>query len=471
MTIDDLRELAHLADGVAGHSPDRLAEVHRRIDRAQRWRAASVAVAAVVVAVAVVAGSFALGNLTGRTPDPADSHRPQPSPTRSDSGRPVERFRPAEGTDRLTPRQTVLSYNAVLVHAVAAFDDPDVRVSMWETACLACPPCPDCRSHPTFRALAVTDDGYRTTTYLRPRQLNVQSISRTGGHGFLLNDELNARQRLVTADGRLRQVQMVDEQRPAKDPGLVFQCDRNLTDPVIGHGKGESGWCVLDVRSATAASLPATWVVGRSMGRPTLGQRPWGIEYVYNQTADGYIVSGYDRAWWIDAGGRRYAPLPRTPLLGAVASLSADDTPTYYHWPLWSDRVDIFVVGERSGGLRKVASRPWLPLSRAEMGEAGHPKEIGIDPHVARTPGGGLLAWDYRELTTTPGLTIWRADSLTRGAFEPVHEGGRQVRDAPRLGLDITVHDGRIYLDTLVSDDDGRTWTEPVTTWRPPAER
>jgi hypothetical protein len=38
--------------------------------------------------------------------------------------------------------------------------------------------------------------------------------------------------------------------------------------------------------------------------------------------------------------------------------------------------------------------------------------------------------------------------------------------DPPRLGLDIAVHDGRIYLDTLVSDDDGRTWTEPVTTWR-----
>ena len=48
-----------------------------------------------------------------------------------------------------------------------------------------------------------------------------------------------------------------------------------------------------------------------------------------------------------------------------------------------------------------------------------------------------------------------------------MYHGGRQVVESSRLGLDLAVHDGRIYLDTLVSDDDGRTWTEPVTTWRP----
>jgi hypothetical protein len=465
MTIDDLRELARLADGVVGQSPDRVAAVRRRIDRAQRRRAASVVVAAVVVAAAVVAGSLVLGNLTSRTPDPAHSHRPQPSPTHSETERPTERFQPSEGTRRLTPRQTVLSYNAVLLRAVAAFDDPDVRVSLWETVCLACPPCSECRSHPSFRALAVTDDGYRTTRYLRPRQMNVQSITRTDDHTFLLNDELNARQRLLSTDGRLRPVRMVDEQRSTKDPGLVFECDRNLTDPVIGYDKGESGWCVLDVRSATAAPLPATWVIGRSMGRPTLGQRPWGVEYVYT-TATGPL-NGYDRAWWADSGGRRYAELPRTGLLRPVASLSDEDTPTYLHWRLWSDHIDVYVARDRSGGLRKVASRPWLPLTRTEMGEAGHPNELGIDPHFARTPDGGLLAWSYGTYLARPGLTIWRADSLTRGAFETVYQDGRQVTDPPRLGLDIAVHDGRIYLDTLVSDDDARTWTEPVTTWRP----
>jgi hypothetical protein len=464
MTLDDLRELAGVADDVDLTSPARLAEVHRRIDRARRRRAASAVAAAVAVVVAVTVGTFALGNLTGRTPDPADSHRPTPSPTRSGSERPVERFHPAEGVLRLTPRQTVLSYNAALVHAVTAFGDPDVRVSLWATVCLACPP-PDPSQpdyHRTYRALALTADGYRTTTYLRPVQNNVQSITRIGRDSFLLNDELNAWQRLLTSDGRLRRVRMVDERRAPDDPRLVFECDRNLTDPVKGHDKGESGWCVLDVRSATASPLPATWVIGRSVGRPTLGQRPWGIEYVYPTP-----LTGYDRAWWLDSGERHLADLPRSSLVGAVASLSSDDTPTYYHWPLWSDRVDIFLVGERSGGLRKVASRPWLPLTRAEMSEAGHPREIGLDVSFARTPDGGLLAWDYRELATSPGLTIWRADSLTRGRFETVYEDGRQVVDGSRLGLDLAVHDGRIYLDTLVSDDDGRTWTEPVTTWRP----
>jgi hypothetical protein len=465
MTIDDLRELARLADGVVGQSPDRVADVHRRIDRAQRRRAVSVVVASVVVVVAVLAGSFALGNLAGRTPDPARSNRPQPTPTQSESERPTERFQPADGTRRLTARQTVLSYNAVLLQATAAFDDPDVRVSLWETVCLACPPCSECRFHPSFRALAVTDDGYRTTRYLRPRQMNVESITRTDDHTFLLNDELNARQQLLSTDGRLRPVRMVDKRRSTRDSGLLFECDRSLTDPVIGYDKGESGWCVLDVRTATASPLPATWVIGRSMGRPALGQRPWGIEYVYT-TGTGPL-DGYDRAWWDDSGRRRYAALPQTGLLRPVASLSDDDTPTYLRWPQWSDHVDVLAVRERSGGLRQVADRAWLPLTRAEMGEAGHPKELGIDPHFARTPDGGLLAWSYGSYLERPGLTIWRADSLTHGAFETVYEDGRQVTDPPRLGLDLAFHDGRIYLDTLISDDDGRTWTEPVTTWRP----
>lgn len=38
MNIDDLRELARLADGIVGQSPDRVAEVHRRIDGAAGHR-------------------------------------------------------------------------------------------------------------------------------------------------------------------------------------------------------------------------------------------------------------------------------------------------------------------------------------------------------------------------------------------------------------------------------------------------
>jgi hypothetical protein len=340
-------------------------------------------------------------------------------------------------------------------------------VSLWQTECLACPPCDECRSHPTFRALALTTDGYRTTTYLRPGTYNVQSITTTGHHAFLLNDELNARQRLLTTDGRLRPVQMVAEARSTKDADLLFECDRNLTDPQIGNDKGEAGWCVLDVRTATATSLPGTFVVGRSAARPALGQRPWGIEYVYTQAADGYIISGYDRAWWTDSGVRRYGELPREPQFQPVLSLSDDDTPTYVGWPLWSDHLVVYAVSARSGGLRKVAERPWLPVTRQEISEVGHPKEVALFPHYARTPDGALLAWSYGQLTHHPGLTVWRADSPTRGAFELVHSGGRQPGETSGLGLDLTVHDGRIYLDTLVSDDDGRTWTEPVTAWRP----
>jgi hypothetical protein len=467
MTIDDLRDLARLADDLGDTAPDRLAAVHRRIDRARRRRTASAVVAAVVVAIAVVAGSVVLGDLADRTPDPADTHRPVPTPTSSETQRADDLFHPAEGTERLTPRQTVQSYNARLLLAVTAFDDPDVRVSLWETDCLACPPCDGCRSHPTFRALALTTDGYRTTTYLRPGTYNVQSITRTDHHAFLLNDELNARQRLLTTDGRLRPVRMVAAQRSTEDPDLVFECDRNLTDPVLGYDKGEAGWCVLDVHSATATSLSSTFVVGRSAARPALGQQPWGIEYVYDQAADGYIISGYDRAWWSDSGRRRYAELPRERQFQPVLSLSDDDTPTYVTWRTWSDHLDVYVVRDRSGGLRKVGRRPWLPVARQEVSEPGHPKEVALYPHYARTPDGALLAWSYGELTRHPGLTVWRADSLTGGAFVPVHEDGRIGKESSNQGLDLAVHDGRLYLDTLVSDDDGRTWTEPVTTWRP----
>jgi hypothetical protein len=468
MTVDDLRELVHAADGVDGHSPDRLAEVHRRIDRARRRRAASAVAAAVVVVLALVAGSFALADLTGRTPDPADSHRPQPSPTRSESERPTVRFQPKAGAERLTPRQTVLSDNAVLLQAVTAFDDPDVRVSLWETTCFACvPPCEGCRPNPTFRALAVTADGYRTTRYLRPRLENFRSITRMSGHTFLLDGGPGFALRLLDTKGRLRTVRMVDEVRRPDDPGLLFQCDRTYA----GGGEFPSGWCVLDIRTATAASLPETFIAtGHSAARPALGQRPWGLDLS--------VPYYYYGAWWADHGVRRYADLPgfgsppQRPtgppeLIGQVVSLSDDDTPTYYYWPLWSDHVDVFTVRDRSGGLRKIASRPWLPLTREQMSEVGHPKELGIYAHVVRTPDGGLLAWDYGEFSHQPGLRVWRADSLTSGQFRTVYEGGRQALDTARSDPEITVHDGRIYLDTLVSDDDGRTWTEPVTTWRP----
>jgi hypothetical protein len=74
---------------------------------------------------------------------------------------------------------------------------------------------------------------------------------------------------------------------------------------------------------------------------------------------------------------------------------------------------------------------------------------------MGQTPEGALLAW-----SDWPRMRIWRADDLIQADFELVFED----RDVPGR-WPMTIFDRQIQIDTLSSDDDGRTWSD-TTTWR-----
>ncbi len=64
---------------------------------------------------------------------------------------------------------------------------------------------------------------------------------------------------------------------------------------------------------------------------------------------------------------------------------------------------------------------------------------------------------------------VWRASGLTEGQFRLVYDG----RGGPSWTRFTTdgdvvpeVHGDRLRIGLLVSDDDGRTWADPVTVWR-----
>ena len=461
MNTDDLRALAQHAEGVHGREAERLVEVRDRIRVARRRRRTGAIVgsaAAVVTSVALAVGLSSVGGPAGRTDDPVDAPTSTPSPSRTE--RPEKTLVPPKGTKRLSPRQTVLSYNARLVAAAYAPDDPDVRVSVWETECLVCPKGNPRRfSYQTiFQAIAVTEDGYRTAAYLRPGMAILNSIHSVARDAFLFNDTSNGVQRLLETDGTYRRVRMVDETRTPDDPRLTIPCGG------FAGGYG-AGWCVLDVPTATAARLPSTWTGnGSPASNPALGQRPWGLDASPVVSSDPAVS-----AWWDDDGVRRSTPTPVTGLdaFQTVPSLSkGDDTPTYVRWTRWSHRLDVFAVEDRSGGLRKIGSRSFVPVSRDEIAAVGQPKMVSLVPDYARTPDGALLAWSYREDTIRPGLTIWRAPSLTSGEFETVYQGPRLDSSGIVFTPGLTSHEGVLHIGTLTSEDDGRTWSEPVTTWR-----
>ena len=425
---------------------DALVGLGERRLRGRQVAAVLGSAAAVLVVIALVIGGATLIGPSKGSTGPID--KPSPNPIQTE--RPHGTYHPPEGTKRLNPRQTVQSYNAQLVGALTSFDDPDVRISLWTTRCLVCPGLGFGRGPQSFNALAVTDDGYRTATYLRQDAFNLDSIRRVSRDTFLLYDPNNMG-KLVSADGTLRRVRLVDEARTPDDPRLVYRCGGDDTGPGIG-------WCVLDLPTATAARLPATFTMtGRSAGNPALGQQAWG--------AEGMGAPPY-RAWWNDGDIRRTSDLAH-PFQVVPSVTQGEDTPTYVRWPVWSHHLDVFQVTDRAGGLTKIGSRPWLPITRAQITDPTHPKEVGIMVEYARTPDGGLLAWSSWWAARRPGLIIWRAPSLTSGEFEKVYEGPPYSQwSLAGYRSEVVGHHGRIYLDRLVSDDEGRTWTEQATTWR-----
>ncbi len=304
MNTDDLKQLARHADSVSGREPVRLHEVKARVRTTRRRRVMATAAGAVLtLAVGVVVLSprmFADGPPPTLPPTPSS-----PTPTKAlPSATPTTDglVHPPKGTKTLSLRQTVLSWNAELLSGVTSPDDPDVRLSIWRTECVVCPEGE--AGHPRFAAMALTRDGYRTTTYLHlpteastsamaARRLDAPSISSPAPGVFLLVEHLNGPAWVLHANGDLRAVRIVGETRRMTDRRLVYQCE---TDVAVGVFS--TGWCLLDPRRATAALISGTWIEpGRSVADPGLGQAPWGVlSTIPERTRGQRLVVGPRRA-------------------------------------------------------------------------------------------------------------------------------------------------------------------------------
>ena len=132
-----------------------------------------------------------------------------------------------------------------------------------------------------------------------------------------------------------------------------------------------------------------------------------------------------------------------------------DGDPTYWRWSAdRPDEVELLVLDDRS--------QPWqVDEVRAA------PRSLGFGSHLARTPGAAVLLWQD-ETDDGPSATgIWRAEG--DGDFERVYDGEEPVE--PLYGsAGLRILGDRLYLPgpggtVLVSEDDGRTWSE-ILTWQ-----
>ena len=469
MNTDDLKVLARHADEVRGREPSRLAEVHLRVRTIRRRRVMATTAAGAVLTLSVAIGVL-VPRLFADPPPPANPPTPvTPTPTQTvtpDKTPKDTLFHPDKGSKGLTLRQTVLSYNAEQLSGVASPGHPDVRLSIWRTECVVCPAGE--AGHPVFDAMALTRDGYETTTYLRlpterfdlgpgrtrSEDLDPPTISSPEPGVFLLVEHLNGPAWVLHANGVLRRVRQAAETSRVTDPHLVYRCESESSQRVFG-----SGWCLLDPRRATSAPLSGTVVdEGHSAGNPGLDQSAWGI---VNTTRNG----PGDTAWWMDDGVRRTQELALHEDRGYIMSLSGNDDPTYWTAPRGARAMQIRVVRPRSGGLVSLGRRPFPAVPHRD--HPGLRSEDVWSPGFFRTPDGALLA--ISQSYYSPGLMVWRASSLTRGAFALVYDG----RGGPawtRLTTDADVvpevRGDQLRIGLLVSADDGRTWADPVTVWR-----
>jgi hypothetical protein len=421
--MPDLLHLRELGDQIVPPPLDDL----RSLARArQRRTAGALAVAGSALTLVVVATLTVVLDADDRTLPPA----PQPTSTPTST--------PTPTLDSLTPRQVVDAPDATLLWAVTSWEDPNVRIAGWMTVCDRCEKPAGARSSPSFTGLALTTDGYQTTTYLANPVTEGVSVMVTSptDDTFLLEDDGNGGEWLVATDGTVTPVQRVDTPIEPVDDRHWFECvPQRRPGPQLT-------WCALDVDTATAYAWPARWGGGLPSGaRPDSGVEPWGIE----NGADG---DGLD-AWWQVGDDRRSRAL--TEGAGTAAGIvrnSPTDGPLWWTWEMGSDELVLLDGGDRTG----------------EWSEIHRPAPQSDDWFfVIGTPSGALIAF-----TSWPTVQVWRADDL-EADFEPVYAGTVTEERQQASGMDLVVADGRLMLsslgEALTSDDDGRTWSV-TTTWR-----
>jgi hypothetical protein len=402
-------------------------EIRKRARRNRRRGTALVAAATVTAAIAIGA---AIDSRLSTATDPVapvptpDTTTGTPSPSPSPSPE-----RPNPFPRSMTPEQVVDAPRAELWTAAVAPGDPETRISMWTVRCTR--PCPQ-RGPGEFNAVALTTDGYETTTYLRPPfSLGVDLQVSTPADGiFLITDQSNGGEWLLDVDGNFRPVTRVDIQLKPADPRLWFQCPSHW----------RSTWCALDPDTATAYAWPRAW--DGSATRPATGDTPWGANPEPRATSS----SGRLEAWWDTDDGRRLRTLAETHegdyILGSPPGEMA-----YWARPDGTDTVEIHASRNRG--------EDWEVDTRAVPG-------INGDIQMKRSPDGAYLAY-----STYPRLVVWRAEP-SGGPFREVYEQpGGNLGETSGAGL--WTEDGLLYANAYavaaISKDDGLTWTT-IRTWR-----
>jgi len=426
MSGDFLRTvLAEKAAELDTRNPGRVDQIHQRV-RVRRRRhgvAAGLGLAAVVTAVTVV---FALGQ-SERAEGPVGEPTPSPSS-------PSESVTEAAVTS-LTPRQVVTDEEAVLLEGGVSLGDPDVRVSRWKTVCDACPVPEGARSKPEFMALALTDDGYRSTRYVPdPVGYETELLIHSPTDGlFLLNDFGNGREWLVSLDGTVTTVDRVDTPLQPADPRLWFRC----TSDVIGT---PASWCALDPDTARSYRWPTASERGNGKmeWRPGTDGTPWGFDF---RRDSGPV------AWWEGSDGTKHTrPMASHPLGNIGVVQLSTEGPAYWSARNGAEVLELLLVPDPDGR-GEVVTRP---------APQGLDEADGASLALAQTPGGGLLAW-----SDWPRMMVWRADDLTQAEFHLVFQAEAALPGSSPM----TVFDGRIHVNGLTSVDDGRSWSE-TSTWR-----
>jgi hypothetical protein len=279
--------------------------------------------------------------------------------------------------------------------------------------------------------MALTADGYRTTTYA-PVPLGANRVVSSPRDGVFLLSDGSGKEWLVDVKGSVRRVRRVlgTEYVPA-DPRLWFQCV---------YGSWRSRWCSLDLRTATAHVSSKQW--GGSAVRPGLGAQPWGA-HPEPRTA---FSTGRLEAWWYTDRGRQVRTLARAHdgdyILGTAPGAMAFWAPGAR-----SGTVDIHT--SRNGGA------DWKVETRAVPGTGSSRMRV-----VTRSPDGALLMCTADDL-----LVVSRAEA-SGGPFRKVYVTS-SFGDEPCSGVGI--QGGLVYVNAgdvaAVSKDGGRTWTT-IRTWR-----
>ena len=337
----------------------------------------------------------------------------------------------------MTPREVVGAANAELLYAGVSADDPGFMISAWSAECTWCPVNPRLEKRPTFAGMAITDDGFKSATYVRPpRGFGVIRVLSPAPGVLLITDPANGREVLVGQDATVTRVQRVAADRPATEPRLWFECASSgdwLT------------WCALDVAAATAYEWGAPWsgspgltqsAVDPGLGAPARGRR-------LRPDLGSDVV-----AWWVQDDVRQERVIaPGRRGLFADAVLGARDDLLYWSHVRGTHRMT-FHVGDDDG-------RSWRDVE-----QAAPTPDIGTEEVVA-TPSGAFLLRHITEKGDAVRARIWRLDSLEEGDWELVHDTGElpYMYDLGQMFQPTSVG-SRLVFGLLHSDDDGQSWTQ-----------